>query len=493
MTSYDASGNLTRDGRKRLEFTHNVLNLPMSVRERDASGQHMTGDITYTYLGDGTKVSARVGSYPSVDWDTDGPAIDPFAPVIDSTGLIAPPFPGRPTIPRGRTLAEDALSLHEGGIFSVDEVLARPGAAYRGSFVYDIGGDGSQTLQSVAVSTGRLIALTGTNGAVSFESDGFVTDHLGNVAAVVNLSASSSTSTGAFILEQNGYHPFGTKIDLGCNLSTNRWRYAGKEEQDIAGMDLRLLDFGARFYDPYTLRWNAVDPLASSYLSSSPYVYCNNSPVNIVDPIGMNWYSYTDENGETQYKYVEGQMSRKEMKEGGYKDCGQTMEVNGQYYSLFGAIVPMVDNNGFEVGKAYKVIDKMIRKYYDPKEISNQDDNSMIKYDVHGRNFMFNYCGKEFSSSKDGTICYPSNEKTWRGIQMTGADNLIVKEAFSSEHPLPKEMSGKLFSNHNWPSGYWLIGIDASPTATDQVLIQVRFDKNNKDALMKAIKKQFGK
>ena len=156
--AYDASGNLTRDGRKRLEFTHNVLNLPMSVRERDASGQHMTGDITYTYLGDG--------------------------------------------------------------------------------------------------------------------------------AAVVNLSAPQSASTGAFILEQNGYHPFGTKIDLGCNLSTNRWRYAGKEEQDIAGMDLRLLDFGARFYGPYTLRWNAVDPLAHKYFDMSPYNYCGNDPVNRFDPDG---------------------------------------------------------------------------------------------------------------------------------------------------------------------------------------------------------------
>ena len=77
-----------------LEFTHNVLNLPMSVRERDASGQHMTGDITYTYLGDGTKVSARVGSQATLDWEAGRPQ-------RDSTGLIAPPFPGRPTFPGG--------------------------------------------------------------------------------------------------------------------------------------------------------------------------------------------------------------------------------------------------------------------------------------------------------------------------------------------------------------------------------------------------------
>ena len=80
----------------------------------------------------------------------------------------------------------------------------------------------------------------------------------------------------------------------------------------------------------------------------------------------MNWYSYSDENGETQYKYVEGQMSRKEMKEGGYKDCGQTMEVNGQYYSLFGAKVSLSEKGG-NLAAVYKAIDNAIMLYYKPQ------------------------------------------------------------------------------------------------------------------------------
>ncbi|MCQ2181074.1 MAG: hypothetical protein MJY50_03325, partial [Bacteroidales bacterium] len=116
----------------------------------------MGGTMTYTYLGDGTRVAARAGA--------------------------------------------DASS--------------HAGKRYRGSFVYDVTSGGVQSLESVAVSTGRLIALTGTNGAVSFESDGFITDHLGNVAVVVNLSASSATSTDNAILEQNEYTPFGTKLSV---------------------------------------------------------------------------------------------------------------------------------------------------------------------------------------------------------------------------------------------------------------------------------------
>ena len=82
----------------------------------------MGGTMTYTYLGDGTRAAARVGA----------------------------------------------------------EATSYAGKRYRGTFVYDVTAGGVQSLESVAVSTGRLIALTGTNGAVSFESDGFITDHLGN-------------------------------------------------------------------------------------------------------------------------------------------------------------------------------------------------------------------------------------------------------------------------------------------------------------------------
>ncbi len=49
---------------------------------------------------------------------------------------------------------------------------------------------------------------------------------------------------------------------------------------------LSLFDFGARYYDAYVGRWNAIDPLAHKYFGMSPYNYCGNNPVNKVDPDG---------------------------------------------------------------------------------------------------------------------------------------------------------------------------------------------------------------
>lgn len=37
-------------------------------------------------------------------------------------------------------------------------------------------------------------------------------------------------------------------------------------------------------YDPDLARWTTPDPLAEKYPGISPYVYCNDNPVNYVDP-----------------------------------------------------------------------------------------------------------------------------------------------------------------------------------------------------------------
>ena len=50
-----------------------------------------------------------------------------------------------------------------------------------------------------------------------------------------------------------------------------------------------MTDYGARFYDSSVIRWTTPDPLAEKYYSTSPYAFCNNNPVNFVDPDGQAW------------------------------------------------------------------------------------------------------------------------------------------------------------------------------------------------------------
>ena len=71
--------------------------------------------------------------------------------------------------------------------------------------------------------------------------------------------------------------------------------FNGKEEQVIG--NIGLIDYGARFYDPDLSRWTTPDPLAEKYYSISPYAFCNNNPVNFVDPDGRSTWVVANPDG----------------------------------------------------------------------------------------------------------------------------------------------------------------------------------------------------
>ena len=171
--------------------------------------------------------------------------------------------------------------------------LAGSGAGYkyRGSFVYSVDSSGNEKLESVACDEGRISVTYSGSGAASYRDDWHVRDYLGNTRLVVNItSASTPPSTG--ILEKSDYLPFGTRVAT-SSTPLNRWRQSGKEEQVIGGNDLGVLDFGARHYDPWLARWTTQDPMAGKYTNLSPYSYCAENPVNIVDLDGMALDDYS--------------------------------------------------------------------------------------------------------------------------------------------------------------------------------------------------------
>lgn len=96
------------------------------------------------------------------------------------------------------------------------------------------------------------------------------------------------------VLEHNDYSGFGQRLESSTG-SANRYRYNGKEEQ-VTG-SLGLIDYGARLYDNLLPRWTTPDPLAEKYYSYSPYAFCNNNPVNFVDPDGRSTWVVANPDG----------------------------------------------------------------------------------------------------------------------------------------------------------------------------------------------------
>ncbi|WP_368127933.1 RHS repeat-associated core domain-containing protein, partial [Bacteroides faecis] len=62
-------------------------------------------------------------------------------------------------------------------------------------------------------------------------------------------------------------------------------KYNGKELDRKNGID--WYDYGARHYDPILGKWYAVDRASEKYYRVSPYTYCINNPILLIDPNGM--------------------------------------------------------------------------------------------------------------------------------------------------------------------------------------------------------------
>jgi RHS repeat-associated protein len=109
----------------------------------------------------------------------------------------------------------------------------------------------------------------------------FLTDHLGSVVAVVN--------PGGGLVSQQRYMPFGeVRTDVGTITQTD-FGYTGQRNLDAQGNSFStgLMDYKARFYDPYLNRFISPDTLTPGGPQGlNRYSYSNNNPINYNDPTG---------------------------------------------------------------------------------------------------------------------------------------------------------------------------------------------------------------
>ncbi len=150
-----------------------------------------------------------------------------------------------------------------------------------------------------------------------------------------------------------------------------RWThtFSAKEKDTETGLSY----FGARYYSSDLSIWLSMDPQASKYPSLSPYVYCANNPIKLVDPNGEDWY---EKDGEMHYTTEH--TSQKAFKESGiegeYK--GKTYTKDGTYYSLFG---DKIKANSLK-GKLTIKIDEAFDKYANYLKKCEQTEGTYPEY-----------------------------------------------------------------------------------------------------------------
>ncbi len=156
--------------------------------------------------------------------------------------------------------------------------------------------------------TGRFLSMLLTDeGYVTFASNGtptyhyYLKDHLGNVRVVFN-------QTGT-VEQRNDYYPSGALMATSTGGSVQPYKYNGKELERIAGLD--LYDYGARWMDSKIgARFTTIDPMCEKYYGISPYAYCKDNPVNLLDPDGrVVIIHYLNQDGKYVYQKYFGKMT----------------------------------------------------------------------------------------------------------------------------------------------------------------------------------------
>ncbi len=231
--TYDGNGNKTSDPNKKItSIVYNHLNLPTLINFSTNGG---LDKIEYTYDAAGTRLRKKVTT-------------------------------------------ATAVTLNK---------------SYAGQFEYTTNTGGTTTLESMQTNEGRCVP-TNVTGTLIFRYEYQYTDNTGNVVmAFSDLDNNNVISPTTEVIQQSHYYAFGMRME---GIATpqigleNKYKFGYKEVQDELG--LNELDFGARFYDPAIARWGCIDPMADATPNLTPFHYCLNNPITVIDPDGM--YAISD-------------------------------------------------------------------------------------------------------------------------------------------------------------------------------------------------------
>ena len=263
--TYDANGNMLTDSNKGItSIDYNVLDLPqcISTKSRALFKEDSNDTIYYTYSADGTKLRS---TYKKAEY-----RVYPYNPETSLTSFNV----------------ETGLNVGTVGMAKPIAKRLKTKYYYCSNLVYD-----NDNISAILFD-GGYASVDDDNGIVMHF---YVKDHLGSNRLVVDGNGN--------IEEVNHYYPFGALMGDRCGVSRNNYKYIGKELDTMYGWNMQ--DHEARWYDPVVGRWMVtdplqekyfdsslsslwygVDPLAGKYANNSPYVYCNDNPIGLIDSNG---------------------------------------------------------------------------------------------------------------------------------------------------------------------------------------------------------------
>ena len=160
------------------------------------------------------------------------------------------------------------------------------GLLYLGSLIYRKTGS-NISLESAGFAGGRFVARTPAPGVSAMVPMIHVTDHLGSVRAVVDGVSGEVVETNDYYPFGSRWNTTASLTDNTNRFRYNSKEEQPSLYPASFRNAAAYIDYGARQYDPVLGRWFAQDPLLEKYYGISPYAFCAGNPVRYVDFYGL--------------------------------------------------------------------------------------------------------------------------------------------------------------------------------------------------------------
>jgi len=288
---------------------------------------------------------------------------------------------------------------------------------YCGNVIYENG-----SLSKILIE-GGYVTLSGTTPTYHY----YLKDHQGNNRVVINQAGT--------VEQVNHYYPFGGLFGEGTATSNQAYKYNGKELDRMHGMN--WYDYGARMYDSSLGRFMTMDPLAEKYYSISLYGFCQNNPVNIIDPDGKS--TWVINNSDGTYRIVGGDLKDEDRNIYIYKILDGQLVRDGSIGKT--DLMTSFYNSDAREGEGEWAIGSIIDPNDDSGKIFlesfNKEEPSIIEY------MTFGVGGKKYDFKREGTkkgdISYNNPTYFYRGMPIKSKNGEMI---FSSARDIGNYAAG---------------------------------------------------
>ncbi|MBR6130502.1 MAG: RHS repeat-associated core domain-containing protein [Bacteroidales bacterium] len=208
--------------------------------------------------------------------------------------------------------------------------------------------------------------------------------------------------------------------------------FSAKERDSETGLSY----FGSRYYSSDLSIWLSVDPMASKYPSLSPYVYCADNPVKLVDPNGEDWVEREVEGRKEVYydRSVKSQadVNKKYGESSGVRHLADGTKVGNGQYTVYNdhkgnknGVVKDANGNTINpdrtiiYGKGYTLF-------------AGVTDESVNAESLHNNMFGSSYIGADNPKSYNGEDNY-DYQPTWSPTEMAAYRHDKAYDAVGAE------------------------------------------------------------